>query len=162
MRKNYCFIILLITLTIILLLCSVTACDYNKNNNTTNDFYWLPQKSFFVDYTIDKDVVKFRYSICFVNNTETDQIVSISAKFKSKELKKWIKNEGYFDGCDTNGHDLYAKIKKGEKTNIIFTFKGQYLGGAVNQNLSFPDELLISLYNPENWATGKTRDGSMS
>lgn len=69
--------------------------------------------------------------------------VSLSAKFKSKELKGWLKNESYFMGCEQNVEMLYATVKANNSADVVFTFEGEYLGGEVNKNLSFPEEIAI-------------------
>ncbi len=108
-------------------------------------FYWLPEESFFVDYDIvDEKTIKFRYTICFVNNLDVDTTISLSAKFDKKELAGWVVQTDGFMGCDENGELLYKEIKQGEKEFVTVTFEGKYLGGEVNENLSFPEELILS------------------
>ncbi len=118
----------------------------NRKPVSDSPFYWVHEKSHFVDYEINGDRIKFRYSIHFVNSSNDDMQVSLSAKFKSKELKGWLKKESFFKGCDQNGEMLYAIIKANDKADVIFSFEGEYLGGEVNKNLSFPEELIITSY----------------
>ena len=103
---------------------------------------WEPEKSHFVDYEINGDRIKFRYSIHFVNCSGEDEEVSISAIFKSNELKGWIKVDSNI-GYDKNGEMLRSTIKANSSADIVFTFEGEYLGGEVNTNLSFPETLVI-------------------
>ena len=64
-------------------------------------------------------------------------------KFIKKELDGWLRYEKFFIGTDDNDGLLkYGLIKPKEKTNIIYTFEGNYLGGTVNDTLSFPEELM--------------------
>ena len=118
----------------------------NRKPVSDSPLYWVPEKSHFVDYEIDGDRIKFRYSIHFVNSFNDDMQVSLSAKFNSKELKGWLKNESFFKGCDQNGEMLCAIVKADSSADVIFTFEGEYLGGEVNENLSFPEELIITSY----------------
>ncbi len=116
--------------------------DTPEQNDNSNTLHWIAEESYFVDYEIIGDTVKFRYSICFENNSDEDDTISILAKFKKSELKDWIKADEFIFGCDETGERLYEEIKKGEKKNVVFVFEGEYLGGEVNTNLSFPDEIM--------------------
>ncbi len=75
-------------------------------------------------------------------STESDTTICVSAKFKNKELKGWVEPD-IFTGNDENGDMVYQKIHTGEKTSVVFVFEGKYLGGTINENLSFPDELIL-------------------
>ena len=79
------------------------------------DFYWIPEKSHFVDYKIEKNKIIFSYSICFINDSESDVSVAVSAKFKKSEINKWIKYQSFFMGCDKDGNMKYSIIKAGEE-----------------------------------------------
>jgi len=114
--------------------------DADTNNNT---LHWLPKESKFVNYEISGDKVKFRYSICFVNNSKNTANISLSAKFKASELNGWMKNEKFFTGLGEDGELKKGKIEPGEKINFIFVFEGKYLGGKVNENISFPEEIIL-------------------
>ncbi len=105
--------------------------------------YWIPEESHFVDYKIVDDKIIFSYSICFVNDSQDEQSVSLSAKFHKKETNEWIKNNGFFFGNDKYGELLSEKIAPKTKKNIIFYFDGEYLGGVVNTKLSFPYEIVL-------------------
>lgn len=114
----------------------------NANEEVT--FRWLPEESYFVNYEITKkNTVKVWYSICFVNNDDEDLTISLYAKFKKKDVKGWLEYD-FLEGVDDNGKTLRAEIKSGEKTNIIFVFEGAYLGGLVSENITFPEELIVS------------------
>ncbi len=116
--------------------------DKPEQTDENNTLRWIAEESCFVDYEIVEDTVKFRYSICFENNSDEDDTISILAKFKKSELKDWIKADEFIFGCDETGERLHEKIKQGEKKNVVFVFEGEYLGGEVNTNLSFPDEIM--------------------
>ena len=105
-----------------------------------SDIWW---KIKFVDYEIIDEKIRFGYSICFVNDSENSHKVSLSAKFNSEELRGWLKNNGFFLGCNENGEILSEEILPETKKNIIFYFEGEYLGGNVNNELSFPDEIIL-------------------
>lgn len=110
----------------------------------SNTFYWEPEESHFVDYKItDENTVKFRYSIRFVNNSEEDTTTAVTAIFNSKELEGWLDQGNGLTGCDENGEMLYTEIKAGEQADVVYVFEGKYLGGDVNQNLSFPEEIVL-------------------
>ena len=115
-----------------------------RGNNENNTLCWLPEESHFLDYYIDQDTVVFRYSICFINNSDCDMNIKISAKFLGNELEGWVQDAGFFEGYSENGEWEYRNIKSGEKRILIYSFKGEYLGGPVNTKLSFPCEILIA------------------
>ena len=116
--------------------------DTENNDNT---LHWLSKESKFVGYEISGDIVKFRYSICFVNNSQYTANISLSAKFKSSELKGWMKSEKFLTGLGEDGKLKKEKIEPGEKINVIFVFEGKYLGGKVNENISSPEEIILML-----------------
>ena len=110
---------------------------------------WIPEESYFVDYKINNDIVTFRYSICFYNDTEDPIEISLGAKFKSAELKGWFNCEDNFlEGLGEDGEHKYEVLNSKEKKNIIFCFKGDYLGEKVNTNISFPEEILPVFADP--------------
>ena len=135
---------LVLIFTLVLCFLFSGCLDTYKSEETS--ISWEPEKSHFADYEINGDRIKFRYSIHFVNSSNDDMPVSLSAKFNSKELKGWLKNESFFKGCDQNGEMLYAIVKADSPADVIFTFEGEYLGGEINENLSFPEELIITSY----------------
>ena len=114
---------------------------YSKQSNDVA-LSWNPEESYFVDYEINGEKIKFRYSICFHNHTSEPTEIGISAKFNKRELNGWLRYEGFFIGTDDRGILKYGLIKPKEKINIIYTFEGDYLGGTVNDSLSFPEELM--------------------
>ncbi len=115
-----------------------------RSDEEKTDFYWIPEKSYFVDYKIEKNKIVFSYSICFINNSESDVSVAVSAKFKKSEINKWIKYQSFFMGCDKEGNIKYNIIKAGEQKNVVFYFEGEYISRNINTELSFPDELIIT------------------
>ncbi|MBO5797317.1 MAG: hypothetical protein J6R77_03105 [Clostridia bacterium] len=132
-------------LTLVIMLGLLAGCSTVKEPDTDNTLHWVSEESFFVDYEItDNDIVKFRYSICFVNNSAYDLTVSLSARFSEKDLKGWLKYEDFFWGYDENHSPFYTEIKSGEKANVVFVFEGEYLGGSVNEKLSFPEEIILT------------------
>ena len=113
-------------------------------NEGETDFYWIPEESGFVDYQIRNDKIIFSYSICFVNDSEEDIAVAVSAKFKESEIKDWIQCEIFILGCDEDGNMKYELIESKGKKNVVFYFEGKYISSNVNTNLSFPDELILT------------------
>lgn len=112
--------------------------------NTENTLHWLPAESYFVDYEITDNTVKFRYAICFVNNSGSDCSVTLSAKFHTKDLKGWTENNDFLDGCDENGEWVSHVIPNGEKVVHTYCFTVPYSGGTVNTDIQFPEEILLS------------------
>lgn len=104
---------------------------------------WIPESSYFVDYQVTGDKIKFRYSVCYYNNTLDRIDIGIAAKFNKKELRGWLKYESFFFGMDDDGDMKYETVNPKEKKNIVFCFEGDYLGGSVNRNLSFPEEIIL-------------------
>ena len=56
-----------------------------------------------------------------------------------------MKNEKFLTGLGEDGKLKKEKIGSGEKINVIFVFEGKYLGGKVNENISFPEEIILML-----------------
>ncbi len=118
-----------------------TAC-YNSKH-TEVGFRWVREKSYFVDYKINGNKIKFEYAIYFINPEDEPVEIAISAKFKKAELDGWLKYENFFDGLDENGERKYGKVLPNEEKYINFYFEGEYLGGEINTKLSFPDDLMV-------------------
>ena len=113
--------------------------------DTENTLHWLPEESYFVDYEIIGNDVLFRYAICFVNNSGDDCSISISAKFYRKDLAGWTNNSGFIKACNESGDWDYREIRNGEKTVFTYCFTVPYTGGAVNTDIEFPEEILLSM-----------------
>ena len=140
--------IFVITLIIIILIIGIFLLNSHLSalkKDKIERLYWVSEESYFVDYEIvDSKKVRFRYSICFVNNTKNDMTISLGAKFKQSEIKEWLKQSEFLTGYNDNHEPLYSKILSGEKKNIIFMFEGEYLNGKINRNLSFPEEIILT------------------
>ena len=106
---------------------------------------WNEKASRFVDYTITSNRVKFTYTFVCYNNSNDNYEIAVSAKFKHSELENWIEDEGLFIGEDDDGLIKYEEIKANSEGEITVCFEGEYLGGNVNKNLSFPEEIMIVL-----------------
>lgn len=133
--------------SLLLLFClsvSLWGCDF-RSPEQESSFYWLPEESGFVDYEIDGDCVRFRYRICFVNETKQDVSIKVSAAFSPKELAGWVESKDYFDGLNNRGDWTYQTVGSFCKNQLIYTFEGKYLGGEVNTELSFPEDLMVVL-----------------
>lgn len=120
-----------------------------ETENTENMLHWLPEESYFVDYEIIDNTVKFRYAICFVNNSGSDCSVTLSAKFHAKDLKGWTENNDFLEGCDENGEWVSSVIQNGEKAVRTYCFTVPYTGGTVNTDIQFPEEIMLSTSNVE-------------
>lgn len=129
---------------------TLAGCSRNCSGiDHDSSVYWLPEESGFVDYEIDGDCVRFRYRICFVNETEQDVSIKVSAAFSPKELAGWVESKDYFDGFNNRGDWTYQTVGSFCKNQLIYTFEGKYLGGEVNTNLSFPEDLMVVLAENE-------------
>ena len=163
MEKCAVRIIIVVGLVLSILTCT-SACSYSTNSCSKNDeasgFHWVREESCFLDYTISKNTISFRYLFCFENNTEYDIYVSsLDADFSPKELDGWIEHE-----CGTLYGDIEPKgsgitVRSGEKANIIVVFEGKYLGGEVTTDLSIPIHV-VCVQRIVN--TSRTEDGSLS
>ena len=91
----------------------------------------------------DYGTVKIRYSICFVNRTEEDMEIGLTARFRKREIRGWMEDRP-LNGKDENGN--YIVVGAHQKENITVFFEGKYLGGPVNENLSFPKTLVLGLH----------------
>ncbi|MGN0179301.1 MAG: hypothetical protein ACI4DY_07675 [Monoglobaceae bacterium] len=144
MKNVHCFVILCIVS--ILLIIVLGGC-FNYNNGYSEEstsLEWFPDESHFVDYKIVGKKVVFRYSIAFQNNCECDVAFDIGAKFYKKDTRGWLKNNEILLGqsdCEKEENG-YIPLRRNEKKSIVFSFEGDYLGGKVNTNLSFPEELV--------------------
>lgn len=134
---------IIISFIVIPLFLMAGCMSQSPQNNQKSSFYWIPEESGFLNYEIIGKKIIFSYSICFVNDSNEEQTVSLSAKFKPKELKGWVKETGFFIGNDEKGNLLNEKIPARSKEKLTFFFEGEYLGGKVNTNLSFPDEIIL-------------------
>ncbi len=115
----------------------------NPDRENEPVYTWKPEKSYFVDYEIiDEDTVKFRYSICLENILNEPTNVAIGVTFDEKELNGWVTPD-FFIGYDDVGEMLYATVDPKTVKNVVFTFFGEYLGGEVNEELSFPEITLM-------------------
>ena len=138
MRILYSAIAFILFFSIVL-----SGCTMIKEKEKSK-LYWVPEESYFVGYEIIDDNVVFSYSICFVNNWNDDYVVDVSAKFQKSEMKNWIEYKDFYLGTSNDG-----TVKANSKKNIVYSFKGKYLGGKVNTNISFPKELILTSYLPE-------------
>lgn len=110
---------------------------------------WIDEESYFVDYAIEGDKVVFRYSFCCFNHMDEAADISISAKFKKSELKGWAEYEKFFCPTDEDGYIQYETLAPNEQRNLVFCYEGRYPRGQVNQNLSFPDEVMVVMRDTE-------------
>ena len=136
MKRVIIILTLIVTISIILSSC------VNKDDDESL-LKWIPEKSYFTSYSVKNNIVIFGYMIHFVNNSTNEYKIRISAKFKSGDLKGWIKNKDFFEGCDEDGNWLESVLYPQQETDVVFWFEGEYLGGIVNDNISFPEELII-------------------
>ena len=113
-------------------------------------FRWVPEESYLIDYEITpENKIKLRCSIRFVNEWDEDCAVDLQIQFFAKETRGWMKNEALF-GEEENAQTLYPIIKAGETRDVVMIFEGEYLGGPVNEDLSFENALWFpSLHDPE-------------
>lgn len=141
--KNYAFCLL----TVIFIVSVLCSCS---NHSEQKGCYPVEEQSYFDGYEITNDRIKFRYSIHFVNELDSQCDVAIYAAFDESELSDWVKNddadskENQFEGLNEDCSDrLTVKLKAYESKDVIFTFEGKYLGGKVNENLSFPTDIIL-------------------
>lgn len=141
--KIYAFC-LFVVISIVSALCSCS------NRSEQKGCYPVDEQSYFDGYEITNDKVKFRYSIHFVNELDSSCDIAIYAIFDKSELSDWVKNndvdseENQFEGLKKDCSDrLTVNLKAHESKDIIFTFEGKYLGGKVNENLSFPTDIIL-------------------
>lgn len=127
--------------SILFIIATMPGCAFSDSQEPTEKppgMRRIKEESYFVDYEIDGDIIRFRYALCFENSLDDDLSVSIwTASFKKSETKGWLKNDGPIVGYVDNYERSYT-IRSGEKVTVIFVFEGEYLGGPVNEELSFP------------------------
>ena len=136
--------ILCVVLATVCLFCIwFSACGAEPTNNSATGVDWIREESHFVDYSIDGDVIKFRYLFTFENTYHRDMIISYpQVEFSRKELKGWLEYKDSYVGVSEDGTtDTY--IPAGEKVGVVLTFEGKYLGGEVNTELSIPDSIVL-------------------
>ena len=120
-----------------------TGCSSKHEQVGKNGFAWNREESYFIDYSLSENIIKFRYALCFENNTEDDITLSyLNAAFPKSELRGWLRYQKYYPGTLENG-DFEITIQAGEKVSIIYVFSGEYLGGSVPDDLSLPDITML-------------------
>lgn len=106
---------------------------------------WVEDESGMIGYEItEQNTVRIEYFICFINYDSNDLRFSLAAKFRKKDTLGWLA-DGFLWGCDKDGELLHTYIKSGEKITVTYTFEGEYLGGTINENISFPEEIFWSV-----------------
>ena len=143
-------IVLIVGIVIFFSLASHIWDSVKKPEGKEPSITFVQEESFFVDYRIiDDSIVEFKYSLCLRNNDYRDIRVRLSAKFNEKELDGWVECQDYFKGYDEDGDLAYRLVESQEKVNLIYIFRGKYLGGSVNEQLSFPVDITL-LFNIAN------------
>lgn len=67
----------------------------------------------------------------------------IGARFKKSELQGWIEYADFYQGASSDNI-----IKGHSKKNVVYSFEGKHLGEAVNTDISFPSEIILSTCVP--------------
>lgn len=119
-----------------------------ESNETV--FRWIAEESYLIDYEITaENTVKLRCSLRFENKTDEDLAIDVHLQFFPEETRGWMKNADLF-GKEENGETIDPIIKAGETRDVIIIFEGEYLGGPVNEDLSFENAMWFSdLYDAE-------------
>lgn len=136
--------VIILTLVLISILSVCLFLSYNSEDESTT-LEWNPENSYFLDYKIKNNRITFRYVIEFKNKSDTALSFQIGVKFSKKDTKGWLKNEFLIGDTDYTDENGYFPLDSNEKESIVFSFEGEYLGGNVNTNLSFPEEILPSV-----------------
>lgn len=139
MKKLIAFVLLILSLSVL-----TWGCGTHDTSHDDASIHWIPEESGFVDFEVSGDYVKFRYRICFVNETREDIGIKLTATFDPDELAGWIEYKDFYDGLNDQGKWDYQTVNASGKTELVFTFQGKYLGGSINNSLSFPQELIIA------------------
>lgn len=106
--------------------------------------FWVPEESQFVDYTINGDQVTFRYAICFINDSTDNYSIKLSAKFHAEDLSGWTDQCDFLDARDASGEWNDREVPGNHKVVHIYSFSVPYSGGAVNTDISFPEEIILT------------------
>lgn len=133
----------------LLLICIfLCACNSPETVDSPNGLNWIPEESYFVDYSIEGDRVKFRYLFTYENTTDVDMIIKYPrVTFMRKGLRGWLEYQNGYSGTNEDGTTkIYSSA--GEKVSFVLTFEGEYLGGDVNtkivpSSIIFMQELLF-------------------
>lgn len=128
----------------------VTSNEDNKQYtfvriSESSTLFWVEEESHFVDYTANGDQVTFRYAICFINDSKDDVSIKLFAKFHTKDLQGWSSQQDFIEACNESGDWDYREIRSGEKAVFTYYFTVPYTGGAVNTDIEFPEEILLSM-----------------
>ncbi len=142
-----CGIVLLCCFTLFLAI-PVVYFYYNSDGLGPAVCGTVPEECYFVDYEIDGNRIKFRYAFTWFNDTDDDTMVEgFQCKFKRSEIKKWLdpdKDGNWLPAKNEIGDDSVAFIvPANSKCTVVLTFEGEYLGGEVNENLSYPIDCLM-------------------
>ncbi len=144
--KKYLLLVISI-LSVFFLICGCSAVE-----NDDSVLTWNTEKSGFSEYSIENNKVYFDYKICFENHSEENLTISVCAIFKPKELKGWVKENDLsnkFFAVDENENIARYSIPAKSEETVTLKFVGEYLGGTVNKNLSFPEELMIEFLSED-------------
>lgn len=128
----------------ILILCGCLMLDDDSQSAVMSKgtLRWIREQSFCENITIQKDQVILTYSFRFENTTDEDLWVCYpQAKFSRFELRGWLEYD-HFSGYGENGENMFL-VPANDEADIIVIFKGNYLGGSVNKELSLPAIVFI-------------------
>ncbi|MEE3333633.1 MAG: hypothetical protein VZR54_05070 [Ruminococcus sp.] len=127
---------------VLLLIICFTLCFSACSNidKTSSPISWIKEKSQFNNYEIQGEKIYFNYSIYLINNSNEDEVIALDVTFNDNEIDDWVASDN-----DNSNYFLsdYSVVKAKSKGCVDFTFKGKYLGGKINTDLSFPDIDLI-------------------
>ena len=142
---------LLLHCTVLILLLLLTSCSmmYMQGDNPSSEegsggLALIDEECRMLDYTIEGDIVRFRYAFCFTNHSDREiKVGDLNTDFEQEDMVGWLKpiifrvgnhDMQRFFGEYENGEE-YQVILPGETKDIVMIYTGVYLGGEVNMNL---------------------------
>ena len=142
---------MLLHCTVLILLLLLTSCgmmdmlgDHSSSEEGSGGLALIEEECRMLNYTIDGDIVRFRYAFRFTNHSDTEtKVGDLNTDFEQEDMVGWLKprilrvgnhDMQRFFGEYENGEE-YQVILPGETKDIVMIYTGVYLGGEVNMNL---------------------------
>ncbi|MBR3965561.1 MAG: hypothetical protein IKJ91_00650 [Clostridia bacterium] len=100
---------------------------------------YYPEESYLLDYCIKEDVIRIRYSLCFENHRDYDQVISAIATFNSKKGFDYHNNYHLYP---ENSKTSYFKIAALEKNNYILVVEKEFSEDKLDIDFSPPTHVI--------------------
>ncbi len=145
-------LIAVIGLSIFGVLCGIAfyldSLDADSPPKEPTTWTWEQEDCFLVDVRVDEEnqTVEMLYSLRFVNHSDkTYQLAPVSATFSWIDLMGWMEYDNWLWGERLDG-EYYTYLPPHETVDVVFVFKGKYLGGRVKEEIAPPGQIMTMIY----------------